>query len=149
MVVVLSESFGDPTEFKGIHLTADPIPFTHRVMERTPSGTMLAQKFGGGTANMEFEVLTGMSMSEFAPQLAIAYQMLVPAYASFPSAVERFEHLGHDAIAIHPFTTQMYRRASVYPLLGFDEFISQGELQVEDRIDRQPADLRRVRVQRG
>jgi phosphoglycerol transferase MdoB-like AlkP superfamily enzyme len=138
VVVVLSESFGDPTKIKGIDLTDDPIPYTHRVMERTPSGTMLAQKFGGGTANMEFEVLTGMSMSEFAPQLAIAYQMLVPDYDSFPSAVERFERLGHDTVAIHPFTTQMYRRASVYPILGFDEFISQGELQVEDRIDRSP-----------
>ena len=138
VVVVLSESFGDPTKMKGIDLPDDPIPYTHRVMERTTSGTMLAQKFGGGTANMEFEVLTGMSMSEFAPQLAIAYQMLVPDYDSFPSAVERFEHLGHDTIAIHPFTTQMYRRASVYPTLGFDEFISQGELQVEDRIDRSP-----------
>jgi phosphoglycerol transferase MdoB-like AlkP superfamily enzyme len=87
---------------------------------------------------MEFEVLTGLSMSEFAPQLAIAYQMLVPDYDSFSSAVERFEHLGHDTVAIHPFTTQMYRRASVYPILGFDEFISQGELQMEDRIDRSP-----------
>ena len=66
---------------------------------------MLAQKFGGGTADMEFEALTGMSMGQFAPQVSIAYQMVVPNYDSFPSAVQLFEDRGHGALAIHPFTT--------------------------------------------
>ncbi|QNN53355.1 LTA synthase family protein [Nocardioides mesophilus] len=135
IVVVLSESFSDPTQVKGIRFEGDPIPYTRQVMEQNPSGRMLAQMFGGGTANMEFEALTGMSMSQFAPQMASPYQMLVPHYDTFPSAVRMLEDRGHDAIAIHPFTTQMYRRSTVYPILGFEDFVSKGELQHEETID--------------
>ena len=135
VVVVLSESFSDPTRLRGIDVDRDPIPFTRHVMDRTTSGTMLAQEFGGGTANMEFEALTGMSMGQFAPQVDIAYQTVVPRYESFPSAVRLFEARGHGSVAIHPFTTGMYRRTTVYQTFGFDDFISQGELQHEKRID--------------
>jgi hypothetical protein len=87
---------------------------------------------------MEFEALTGMSMGQFAPQVSIAYQMVVPRYDSFPSAVQLFKDRGHGALAIHPYTTQAYRRTTVYPIFGFDDFISQGELQHEERIDHSP-----------
>ena len=53
-------------------------------MAKNTSGTMLAQLFGGGTANMEFEALTGMSLSQFQPQMNTPYQMLVPNYQRFP-----------------------------------------------------------------
>jgi phosphoglycerol transferase MdoB-like AlkP superfamily enzyme len=138
VVVALSESFSDPTRLRGVDFAGDPIPYTRKVMSRTTSGTMLAQKFGGGTADMEFEALTGMSMGQFAPQVSIAYQMVVPNYDSFPSAVQLFEDRGHRALAIHPFTTGLYRRETVYPIFGFDDFISQGELQHEQRIDDSP-----------
>ena len=94
--------------------TEDPIPFTRRLMASTTSGAMLAQNIGGGTANMEFEALTGMSMSQLPPQLRVPYQSLVPRFATFPSAVEWLKREGHRAIAIHPFTTEMYRRRDVY-----------------------------------
>jgi phosphoglycerol transferase MdoB-like AlkP superfamily enzyme len=135
VVVALSESFSDPTRLRGIDFEEDPIPFTRRMMDGTTSGTMLAQKFGGGTADMEFETLTGMSKAQFSPQVSIAYQMIVPNYESFPSAVQLFKDRGHGALAIHPFTTGLYRRESVYPIFGFDDFISQGELQHEERVD--------------
>lgn len=138
IVVVLSESFTDPTQMAGVRLEDDPISFTRQLMSETTSGTMLAQRYGGGTANMEFEVLTGMSMSQFTPQLDSPYQMIVPEYSSFPSAVDLLGEHGHDAIAIHPYTTQMYRRETVYPVLGIDKFISEGELQSEERIEENP-----------
>ncbi|MBA2464616.1 MAG: LTA synthase family protein [Nocardioidaceae bacterium] len=138
IVLVLSESFTDPTKMSGIRLEDDPIPFTRRLMSETTSGTMLAQKYGAGTANMEFEALTGMSMSQFTPQMDSPYQMLVPEYSSFPSAVQLLDDRGHDAVAIHPYTTQLYRRETVYPVLGMDEFISEGEMQSEATIDDNP-----------
>jgi len=85
---------------------------------------MLAEHVGGGTANMEFEALTGMSMSQLPPQVAVPYQMLVPDYDTFPSAVDWFRRNGHPAVAIHPFTTEMYRRNEVYRTFGFDRFVS-------------------------
>jgi phosphoglycerol transferase MdoB-like AlkP superfamily enzyme len=123
VVSVLSEAFSDPTRLKGLHLDRDPIPFTHHLMATTTSGQMLARNVGGGTANMEFEVLTGMSLSQFEPQLSTAYQMLVPNYQEFPSVVGYAQAHGHDAVAVHPFRPTMYRRDKVYPVLGFDRFI--------------------------
>ena len=49
--------------------------------------------------------------------------MLVPRYASFPSAVRWFEDNGHRTLAVHPFTTEMYRRREVYRTFGFDHFV--------------------------
>ena len=138
IVHVLSESFTDPTKLSGIRLEEDPIPFTRRLMSQTSSGTMLAQKVGAGTANMEFEALTGMSMSQFTPQVDSAYQTVVPNHSTFPSAVQLLKDRGHAAIAIHPYTTQLYRRETVYPVLGMDEFISQGEMQTEATIQDNP-----------
>ncbi len=134
VVVVLSESFSDPMALHGVGLPGDPIPFTRRLMGSTMSGKTLSQHIGGGTANMEFEALTGMSMSLFPPQIGVPYQMLVPDYETFPSAVQWFEQHGHRSMAIHPFTTEMYRRREVYRSFGFDEFVYDETMRHHERI---------------
>lgn len=123
VVMILSESFSDPDALRGVQAADDPIPFTRRLMGATMSGQMLAENIGGGTANMEFEALTGMSMSQLPPQARVPYQMLVPDYDTFPSALRWFEQDGHRTLAIHPFTTEMYRRREVYRTFGFDDFV--------------------------
>ncbi len=134
VVMVLSEAFSDPTTMKGAKVDGDPIPFTRDVMRSTTSGNMLAQLVGGGTANMEYEVLTGLSLAEYQPQLNSPYQMLVTRYQHFPSAVGYFKSLGHETLAIHPFLPQMYKRNTVYPRLGFDRFTSLSQMSVRRRI---------------
>ncbi len=136
VVMVLSEAFTDPSEVGGVEYAEDPIPFVRSVMGKTTSGTMLAQLFGGGTANMEFEALTGMSMSQFEPQMNTPYQMLVPDYRDFPSAVGWFKGTGHDAIAVHPYMTSMYKREKVYPVLGFQDFVAEADMPGAQRIDK-------------
>ena len=136
VVVILSESFSDPTLLEDVKIGRDPLPYTRRLMESTPSGQMLTQFIGGGTANMEFETLTGFSLSQFAPQMNTPYQQLVPNYDSFPSAVEYFESLGHVPVAIHPFRPIMYKRDRVYPILGFDRFVSEDTMQDLEGIER-------------
>ena len=136
VVMVLSESFSDPTALHGVHVPHDPIPFTRRLMHDpgTISGSMLAQSIGGGTANMEFEALTGMSASGFPPQLRVPYQMVVPRYSSFPSVVRWAKATGHRTVALHPFSTEMYRRREVYRTFGFDEFRYDDTMRAPRRI---------------
>lgn len=135
VVIVLSESFSDPTRLKGFTLQQDPIPRTRALMKRTTSGTMLAQLLGGGTANMEFEVLTGQSIGLFAPQLSSPYQMLVSGYRHYPSAVGWFASQGYRPIAIHPYMPGMYKRQTVYRTFGFDDFIHDTGMSSEEKID--------------
>ncbi|WP_043501752.1 LTA synthase family protein [Georgenia sp. SUBG003] len=118
VVVVLSESFTDPTRLRGVEVSEDPIPFTRALMERNPSGTMLSSDYGGGTANVEFEVLTGLSLNNFREQMHTPYQMLVPYEDDFPSLL-RSIGTEHDAIAIHPYQRNFYKRDEVYETFGF------------------------------
>ena len=136
VVMVLSESFSDPTALRGVQVAHDPIPFTRRLMRSpgTIAGSMMAQGIGGGTANMEFEALTGMSASSFPPQLRVPYQMVVPSYSSFPSAVAWAEATGHKTVALHPFSTEMYRRREVYRTFGFDDFLYDATMDAPTRI---------------
>jgi phosphoglycerol transferase MdoB-like AlkP superfamily enzyme len=142
VVVILSESFSDPTKLQDVTLQRDPIPYTRKLLDRTTSGEMLTQFIGGGTANMEFEVLTGFSLSQFTPQMNTPYQQLIPNYASFPSAVEYMKAHGHVPVAIHPYHAIMYKRDRVYPIFGFDEFVDETKMQSLQGIERNnfPAD---------
>ncbi|WP_183100375.1 LTA synthase family protein [Nocardioides pelophilus] len=138
VVLVLSESFTDPTQLEGFELERDPIPQTREVMAETTSGTMLAQLYGGGTANMEFETLTGQSIALFRPQMVSPYQMLVADYERYPSAVGWFKSQGHRAIAIHPYMVGLYKREQVYETLGFEEFIHDTSMQSKEMIEDNP-----------
>lgn len=135
IVFVLSEAFSDPTRLKGVRLPRDPLPYMRTLFPRTASGEMLAQLFGGGTANMEFEALTGQSLASFLPQLNTPYQMLLPQYDEYPSIVGMLKSRGYQAIAIHPYMTSMYKRETVYPTLGFDDFVYDETMQRTNRID--------------
>lgn len=138
VVLVLSESFTDPTDLKGFELGRDPIPRTRARMAGTTSGHMLAQMYGGGTANMEFETLTGQSLGLFRPQMLSPYQMLVPEHDDYPSAVGWFRGQGHDAIAVHPYKVGMYKREQVYDRFGFQAFVHDTTIGETDTIDDNP-----------
>ncbi len=138
VVLVLSESFTDPTELKGFELGEDPIPRTRARMGQTASGHMLAQMYGGGTANMEFETLTGQSLGLFRPQMLSPYQMLVPDLDDYPSAVGWFRSNGHDAVAIHPYRVGMYKREQVYERFGFDAFVHDTTMSEHATIEQNP-----------
>ena len=77
--------------------------------DSTASYVSMAESLRGGLS---------MSMSGFPPQLRVPYQMVVPNYPTFPSVVQVMERTGHRTVAIHPFTTEMYRRSEVYRVLG-------------------------------
>jgi phosphoglycerol transferase MdoB-like AlkP superfamily enzyme len=129
VVTILSESFSNPTWLKSLKYSSDPIPRTTALMGRTLSGKMLAPGYGSGTANVEFEVLTGMSISQLRPQISVAYEQVVSKDKTFPSAVDWFLAHGHTPVAIHPFSPRMYARTAVYKAFGFDKFISKDGMQ--------------------
>ncbi len=133
VVIVLSESFTDPSWLKTVTFPTNPIPRTTALMDQTVSGRMLAPGFGGGTANVEFELLTGQSLSQFKPQLATPYEQLVTRYEKYPSAVEWFTDRGHTAIAVHPFSPRMYKRPDVYKSFGFKDFITKDQMTEKGR----------------
>lgn len=128
VVLVLAEAFSDPLALEGITMDEDPIRYTRQLMTRTTSGRMLTQKVGSGTANMEFEALTSMSLLPFNAQMDTPYQMLVQYQSNFPSAVGLLRASGHQAVAVHPYNANMYQRRKVYPVLGFERFLDKTKM---------------------
>lgn len=138
IVFVMSESFSDGTRLKGFNLSSDPLAPYKEVAKNTYSGEMLSPGYGGGTANIEFEALTGFSMELFNPQLTTPYTMLVPKETSFPSLVSLVKNMGYEATAIHPYNTSMYKRKDVYKILGFDQFKSESTMTHTDKLANNP-----------
>lgn len=121
IVFVLNEAFWDPLKLPGISFSNDPIPFFRELQSKNTAGTMISPVFGGSTAEVEFEILTGLS-TKFLPQGAIAYQQYIQQ--AIPSIPRLLKENGYVTIAIHPYHDWFYKRNTVFPLLGFDHFYS-------------------------
>ncbi|MCK6211741.1 LTA synthase family protein [Georgenia sp. EYE_87] len=132
VVIVLNETFADPSRLP-IRMSEDPIPFTRSLMENNTSGSTVASGYGGGTANVEFEVLTGMAQTNFRPQLHTPFQTLLPHHATFPSFVRSLGD-GRQTLSVHPFVSTFYRRDAVYPALGFDRSKFRDDMKHTGRI---------------
>lgn len=59
VIMVLSETFSDPTRVPGVSFAEDPMPNIRQIKSETTSGLMLSPGYGGGTANIEYQALTG------------------------------------------------------------------------------------------
>jgi phosphoglycerol transferase MdoB-like AlkP superfamily enzyme len=135
VVVVLSESYADPTRLEGITLDRDPIPLTRQNIDESWGGSALANFYGTGTSSMEFQALTGQTLALFEPQIVAPYQNFMTDLSDYPSAVGWFHEHGHRAVAVHPYTTEMYRRKTIYRMLGFDEFVHDDSMQEQDKLE--------------
>ncbi len=121
VVIVMSESFWDPTRLPGVRITPDPIP-TARSLR---SGEVFSPEFGGMTANVEFEALTGFS-NAFLPYGSIPYQQYVRT--KIPSLATFFRDQGYATTALHPFQGWFWNRSVVYDAFGFERFLSEENL---------------------
>lgn len=121
IVVVMNEGYWDPTNLPGVTFHPDPMPTTRALA----SGAIFSPGFGGGTANVELEALTGFS-NAFLPSGSIAYQQYIRH--DTPSLVRFLRWSGYRTLALHPYYPWFWNRREVYPMLGFDEFLSLDEL---------------------
>ena len=138
LVYILSESFSDPTRVPGVALNQDPMPHIRSVKQGTTSGLMLSSGYGGGTANLEFQAMTGLSMANFDPSLTSPYQQVIPHLDWIPT-VNQAWGAPSRSLAFHPYESSMYSRAENYKKFGFSHFYSltgPDQIAHQDRIDR-------------
>ncbi|MFE5320102.1 LTA synthase family protein [Paenibacillus sp. NPDC056579] len=121
IIIVLSESFWDPTLMKDLTFSRDPIPTFHELSKKYTSGWMLSPQFGGGTANVELEVLTGNSM-RFLPENTIAYEEFVKR--DIESLASILSSRNYTPTAITPFYDWYFDSRNVYRHFGFSRYIS-------------------------
>ncbi|RAX43435.1 LTA synthase family protein [Rhizobium tropici] len=126
VIMLMSESLWDPTRLSNVTFTPDPIP----TIRARQSGNVFSPEFGGMTANVEFEALTGFS-NAFLPYGSIPYQQYVRR--PLPSLANFFRGEGYTARALHPFSGWFWNRNEVYRAFGFEEFHTEETLPTMDK----------------
>lgn len=132
IIVIMNEAFSDLSVLGDFETNVDYMPFIHSLQEGAEdavTGYLNVSVLGGNTANTEFEFLTGNTLA-FLPQGSVAYQQYVQE--EMPSLASYLKDLGYKTVAIHPYNASGWERDRVYPLLGFDKFISKNAF-VSDR----------------
>lgn len=126
IILILSESFWDPTMLPNVEFSRDPLENYREIISRegTVSGRFYSTAFGGGTVRPEFEVLTGLT-TDHLPGGSIPYQYIKSDSESY---VSLYQDLGYRTIAIHPYTSSFYLRKEAYPLIGFEELYFEDSL---------------------
>ena len=144
VVYVLSESFSDPERVPGLTVNKDSMPNIRAIKENTTSGLMLSSGYGGGTANLEYMGLTGLSMANFDASLTSPYQQLVPGEHWTPT-INQMWGAAEFSQAFHPYESSMYSRAINYEKFGFSHFYTltgkedgSDVIKYQDRIDDSP-----------
>ncbi|KRL04482.1 LTA synthase family protein [Liquorilactobacillus oeni] len=135
VIFVLSESYSNPNRVPNLKVSPNPIPYLLSLKDDNPSGVMLSTGYGGGTANLEWQSLTGLSYSNLSPEISLPYYQLVPQQKIAPAFTDIFD----NKIAIHPFTATFYNRINVFKKFGFQKFYyvgSKNKLKYTDKIDR-------------
>ena len=125
------ESFFDPTLVNYLDISEDPIPNFRKLMKEYSSGYYKVPSVGAGTANTEFESITGMSLHYFGPG-EYPYKSILKE-TTCESAPYVLKNLGYTTHAIHNNEANFYGRRSIFPNLGFDTFTSAEYMKDENQ----------------
>ena len=125
LICIMDEAWADFATFgDALELTDDPMPFYHSMTENTVKGDLYMPVTGGGTANAEYEFMTGNALA-FLPINTVAYQLYIEE--NFPSLARQAGEVGYQTTAFHPYKSSGWNRTNAYADLGFD-----GQMYEED-----------------
>ena len=127
------ESFMDPTIINGIEFDTDPIPNFRNLVDNYSSGLLGVSTIGGGTANTEFEIMTGMNLDFFgAGEYPFNTILRTKTCESINYVLKELDYGTH---ALHNNSADFYYRNTVFANLGYDTFTS---LEYMKNIERTP-----------
>jgi len=135
------ESFFDVKYLKDVQYNQDPVPVYTQLKENNPSGFLKIPGLGGGTANSEFEVLTGMSVGMFGA-CEYPYKTITLKHTA-GSVCYDLKNYGYSTHAIHNHTATFYDRHINYTNLGFDTFTS---VEYMGEVERTPTNWAKDKV---
>lgn len=129
IICVLLESFCDPDEIKFLHYNDDPIPTFHKLEENYSTGYLTVPVVGAGTANSEFEVLTGMSIQYFGTG-EYPYKTILKK-TDCESTSADLASIGYGTHAVHNNGGNFYSRVNAFSMMGFDTFTSKELMNIQ------------------
>lgn len=129
IICVLLESFCDPDEINFLDYNKDPIPTFHKLEKKYTSGYLTVPVVGAGTANTEFEVLSGMSMQYFGTG-EYPYKTILKK-TDCESTASDLASIGYGTHAVHNNGGNFYSRVNAFSMMGFDTFTSKELMNIQ------------------
>lgn len=131
IIFVQLESFFDVQTVEYLKCSEDPIPYFRSLMESYSSGAFKVPSVGAGTANTEFETISGMNMRYFGPGEYPHKTILKKTTCdSIPYALKE---IGYNTHAIHNNKATFYSRVDVFPNLGFETYTSKEYMDISNQ----------------
>lgn len=131
IIFVQLESFFDVSTVEYLKCSEDPIPYFHSLMENYSSGAFKVPSVGAGTANTEFETISGMNMRYFGPGEYPHKTILKKTTCdSVPYALKE---IGYNTHAIHNNKATFYSRVDVFPNLGFETYTTKEYMDISNQ----------------
>lgn len=127
IVMVQLESFFDVNHIENMAFSENPVPNFTALKENGSSGYLTVPSIGAGTANTEFEILSGMSLDFFGAS-EYPYKTVLKEMPC-ESICYNLADYGYTSHAIHNNNGTFYDRHQVYPHLGFNSFTSMEYMQ--------------------
>lgn len=130
VIMVMNEAFSDITDSDVFTYSAenDPLPNLHALREdpHTLSGHVVVPGFAGGTANTEFDVLTGMQTNALSATATSAFRVV---NRDLDSLFRVFGGDGYHTSFFHPGDDWFYNRENVYRWFGAEETVFADEME--------------------
>ena len=138
VICIMNESFADYSIYEYFSMTEDPMPYYHSLKENTIKGSVYVSVTGGGTANSEFEFLTGNTLA-FLPEATVAYQLYFDEKT--PASIDEFVSLGYETTAFHPYEASGWNRPMVYEYMNFDQQLYEDDVTKKGRVRKYISDI--------
>lgn len=127
--IIVLESFFDPITLGPEWVPEDPFPADFRALwNATGNSVALSPVFGGYTANAEFETLCGFPVTADAVFFEGWLRRQVPC---LPAVLAK---AGYQSLASHPNIPGFWNRTSAYQLIGFEQYLSKQDFDLEDSV---------------
>ena len=120
VIILQLESFFDVGRLGDVSFSENPIPYFTQLKNEYSSGLLTVPTIGAGTANTEFELVTGMSHHDFGTG-EYPYKSFLQR-ESCESVAYLLGEIGYSSHAIHNYSATFYARNVAYASLGFDTF---------------------------
>lgn len=116
------ESLFDPQLLKDVEYGMVVLPTLEKLYRYYPTGFLSVPSVGAGTANTEFEIISGMNLDDFGPG-EYPYKTVL-SHSACDSICYDLKEYGYTTNAVHDNDGTFYDRNTVFSQLGFDTFTS-------------------------
>ena len=131
VIAIMNETFSDLSIYQNLHADYQGPTYFKSLSDCLSRGKLYVSAYGGGTANTEFEFLTGNSMANLGSGV---YPYTIYDLTKTENLAQQFKNLGYDTTAMHPNHGTNWNRENVYKDFGFDQFLTINDFQGADTL---------------